>query len=195
MVDAVTLPDRVALDAITGRLFQTSVTGLGSGFEHRNIDWPLGRFQAQIGLAAMSLEDARAVLDFFYARRGRARAFYWLDKVEYIGSNELLGTGDGSRVAFQIVRNHTSGAVTYAQAIKYLVSGSLSVTVNGTPTAAYTLSNGVITLNTPPPAGQLVRASFQYYIPVRFDVDFVGLQQMGAGNYRFPDLRIIEVIE
>jgi uncharacterized protein (TIGR02217 family) len=52
------------------------------------------------------------------------------------------------------------------------VSGSVRVAVDGLATAAFALGEGgMVTLDTPPAAGAVVTASFDFDVPVRFAED------------------------
>lgn len=169
--DNVRLPEDIERDSVSSPRFQTTVTTLGRGAEQRNVDWAQQRCKFDISYGIQYEDDVKKVVDFFYARLGMARGFRFKDWSDYKGENELLGIGDGTKTAFQLVRNYVS-LVTYVRKILCPVAGSVSVTVDGSP-ALFGINNdtGVITLTAPAANGKEVRASFEFDVPVRFNSD------------------------
>lgn len=169
--DNVRLPDNIERESISAPRFQTSVVTLGKGAEQRNVDWAQQRLSFDISYGIQYEDDVKEVIDFFYARLGRARGFRFKDWSDYKAVDERLGTGDGVKTQFQLVRNYTS-SVTYVRKILCPVAGTVSVKVDGVA-ALYSidLATGIITLNTPAADGKAVTASFEFDVPVRFDSD------------------------
>ncbi|MEF3019366.1 DUF2460 domain-containing protein, partial [Pseudomonas aeruginosa] len=60
------------------------------------------------------LADLKA---FFLARAGRARGFLFKDHRDWKAEGQPLGTGDGQRKTFQLVRVYASGSVTIVRKI------------------------------------------------------------------------------
>lgn len=169
--DNVRLPDDIERESISAPRFQTSVVTLGKGAEQRNVDWAQQRLSFDISYGIQYETDVKVIVDFFYARLGRARGFRFKDWSDYKAVDEHLGTGDGVKTQFQLVRNYTS-SVTYVRKILCPVAGTISVKVDGVA-ALYSidLATGIITLNTPAADGKAVTASFEFDVPVRFDSD------------------------
>ena len=169
--DNVRLPDDIERESISAPRFQTSVVTLGKGAEQRNVDWAQQRLSFDISYGIQYETDVKVIVDFFYARLGRARGFRFKDWSDYKAVDERLGTGDGVKTQFQLVRNYTS-SVTYVRKILCPVAGTVSVKVDGVA-ALYSidLATGIITLNTPAADGKAVTASFEFDVPVRFDSD------------------------
>lgn len=155
--------------------FQTSVVTLGRGAEQRNVDWLQQRLKFDISYGIQYKENVDAVIAFFYARLGRARGFRFKDWSDYQADNQQIGTGDGVKTKFQLVKRYTS-LVTYVRKILCPVAGTIAVTVNGSPvTFTPDLATGEVTLASPPAAAAVVRATFEFDVPVRFDSDELSL--------------------
>jgi uncharacterized protein (TIGR02217 family) len=195
MFDDVRLPDEVERGARGGPTFQTSVTVLATGREQRNVDWATSRGRWQIGYGVQSKADFNEVIAFFYARQGRARGFKFKDWSDFQATAQTLGVGNGVLVDFPLVKAYTS-LVTYSRRITRPVVGSIAVTLNGTPTGAWTLQPlGIIRMTVAPAAAVVVAATFQFDVPVRFDTDEfrIELDTFDAGA--IPDLSIVELRE
>lgn len=173
--DDVRLPEEIERESRSMPRFQTSVVTLGRGAEQRNVDWLQQRLKFDISYGIQYKEDVDAVIAFFYARLGRARGFRFKDWSDYQANNQQIGTGDGSKTKFQLVKRYTS-LVTYVRKILCPVAGTIAVTVNGSPvTFTPDLATGEVTLASPPAAAAVVRATFEFDVPVRFDSDELSL--------------------
>jgi uncharacterized protein (TIGR02217 family) len=193
--DDVRLPDNIEKGAVGGPRFQTSIVKLGSGGEQRNSDWPSAQCEFDISYGIDSKADFMLVIAFFRARLGRARGFRFRDWSDYQGVNETLGTGNGTRTQFQIVRNYTS-LVTFARKITRIVSGTLTVTLDNVPTGSYTLtSTGLLTLSPAPANGVVVRASFEFDVPCRFDSDKLNINLETFDAASIETINVVELVE
>lgn len=84
----------------------------------------------------------------------------------------MLGSGDGSRRRFALVKRYGAGAAVQERAIRLPVAGSVRVSVNGMETAAFSLTDdGEVLMDAAPAAGAAVRAGFLFDVPVRFAED------------------------
>lgn len=108
------------------------------------------------------------LVSFFFRHRGRFDDFLFEDPADNAATDQLLGSGDGVRTQFQLLRRWQN----FAEPI-YSPKAISEVRVNGTPTAGYTVnaSTGIITFSSPPASGHAVRVDFTYYWRVRFEDD------------------------
>jgi uncharacterized protein (TIGR02217 family) len=170
--DDVRLPEEVESGSVAYPRFQTTIVTLGRGAEQRNVDWAQQRMKFDISYGISSEEEFMAVVNFFYARMGRARGFRFKDWTDYKVSNQYIGVGDGTRTKWQLFRRYSSGGVNYDRKIICPVSGSSTVYVDGSP-VSHTLNTttGEVTLAVAPAAAKNIYASFEFDVPVRFDSD------------------------
>src|SRR5690606_33286115 len=84
-------------------------------------------------------------------------------------TDQLLGTGDGSRRKFGLVKNYLG----FSREIFKPIEGSVRCAVNGIETTNFTVdwTTGVVTFSSPPLHGASVSAGFFFDVPVRFDSD------------------------
>ena len=204
--DEVRFPVSIARRASGGPERRTEIVTLGSGAEERNSRWAHSRRRYDAGLGVRSLDDIHAVIGFFEERRGRLHGFRWKDYADYKSCapgatvsrlDQALGTGDGVRRAFQLVKTYGANVRPYARTIAKPVAGTVVVAVAGLASTAFTLDavTGVLTFNigAAPALGAAVTAGFEFDVPVRFGSDrlAIDLAQFNAGG--IPDIAIVEV--
>jgi uncharacterized protein (TIGR02217 family) len=99
---------------------------------------------------------------------GPARAFRLRDPFDAAGTDELLGSGDGVRRRFVLVKHYDAAT----RRIVRPVAGSVRVAVDGVATQGFGVeAGGVVLLDSAPAAGAVVRASFAFDVVVRFAED------------------------
>jgi len=187
-----------------GPEFKTTVLGLSSGFEKRNIDWEYTKGSWDIGYGLRDKADAEEVLAFFYARQGRAHSFRFKDWTDFeIGDSDTstpqeIGIGDDAETQFQIVRRYTSGSQTFNRPITRPVSGTVEIYIDGVLQGggvSVDTSTGVVTFVTPPVAAESVGIICEFDVPVRFNVDKLDMRAFWSGNYSLPQIPVVEVRE
>lgn len=193
----VQLPEHIERGAQGGPTFSTRVVTLKNGIEYRNADWARARHRWDLGYGIQELADLQEVLEFFYARQGRLHSFRFKDWSDYLATDQLIGVGNGSQNEFQLVRVYSSGPSQYTRTVTKPVAGTVTVKGDGLPLAVIgtdTLT-GIVTLAGAPPLGIQITASFEFDIPVRFDVDSIpiNIQTFNAGT--ITSLPVIEVLE
>jgi uncharacterized protein (TIGR02217 family) len=171
MVDNVILDERIALGFRANPVWKTTVVQAANGREIRNAAWSDPIMQYDFSYNNLPIEDARALAAFFHGRRGRQRAFLLKAYDDYELESEAIGTGNGVLTQFQAIKTYDA-VNPWVRTIRHIKNGTLTVTVNGVPaTVASYSSTGMITLATPPAGSAIVRATCEYYVPVRFNVD------------------------
>jgi uncharacterized protein (TIGR02217 family) len=193
---AIRFPLDVALGARGGPERATDVVTLASGREERNSRWVHSRRRYNAGYGVKSRADMQAVLVFFEERRGRFHAFLWRDALDHAAADQQIGTGDGTAVSFQLTKKYGADFDSYLRPITKPVAGSVVVAVDGeaAPFAVDTLT-GVVTLETPPEPGAAVTASFEFDVPVRFDIDRLDIELTSFDAADAPSIPLIEVRE
>ncbi|MDO8838505.1 MAG: DUF2460 domain-containing protein [Parvibaculum sp.] len=200
-------PLAIGFGASGGPERRTEIVTLGSGHEERNSPWALSRRRWNAGLGLRALDDIHTLIEFFEARHGRLHGFRWHDRVDgkscapgasVAPADQLLGTGDGARLSFPLVKHYSSGGASYTRAIAKPVADSVRVAVGGIEMAAGTdftadPTAGLVAFTAAPEAGAMVTAGFEFDVPVRFDTDFldINLGAFDAGSV--PDVPIIEI--
>jgi uncharacterized protein (TIGR02217 family) len=202
----VRLPARLAFGCTGGIERRTEVTSLASGFERRSTPWAQGRRRYLIATATRPLDEAAQLVAFFEARRGRLAGFRFRDPADFkscapsaqpTASDQPLGTGDGERVDFPLIKTYGSGPDAVVRSIAKPVAGTVKVAVAGVALAsgAFTIdaATGLVTLSAAPAAGAMVSAGFEFDTPVRFDLDRLDLTMEGFAAARVAACALVEV--
>ncbi len=200
-------PTRISLKSRGGPERRTEIVTLSSGHEQRNTRWADSRRTYNAGYGVKSLDDVQKVLAFFEQQRGRLYGFRWKDHADFkscppskvpASDDQVLGSGDGTRQLFQLIKSYGNGSTEYRRTISRPVDGTVSVSIDGNIQADnidYTMdmSTGVISFITAPPMNAVVTAGFEFDVPVRFGSDKieVNLDAFNAGQV--PDISIVEI--
>jgi uncharacterized protein (TIGR02217 family) len=191
----VQFPSDISYGSSGGPQYATDVVASVSGHEQRNSSWSQARARYNIAHGVKTKAQLDALIAFFRARKGRAIGFRFKDWTDY-QATETIGTGDGVRTVFQLIKTYTSGAVTESRTIRKPVTGTVQVYVNAVLQASgvsIAYSTGEIIFAAPPAPGQLVSASFEFDVPVRFDTDTLSASLDAYGVHSWLDIPLMEV--
>lgn len=190
--DDVSFPLALGREAAVMPGFSTQVVTSAGGRETRNVGWSAARTRYDVGPGVRSEADMATLLAFFRARMGPARGFRLRDPFDFAAEDVALGTGDGMRRAFPLVKPYGETA----RRITRPVAGSVRVAVDGAATQAFAMAEGgVVMLDTAPAAGATVRASFTFDVPVRFAEDQLTVERATFLAGAAPSVPLIEVRE
>lgn len=177
----VRFPDNISRGARGGPERRTQIVELASGDEERNASWANSRRRYDVAYGIRRADDLAAVVAFFEARNGRLHGFRYKDWADYksaLPSQAINATdqqiGTGGQQTFQLAKRYTSGAQTWMRTIAKPVTGTVRVALGMVEQiSGWTLdaTTGVITFTTAPAGGVIVRAGFEFDVPVRFDSD------------------------
>lgn len=200
-------PLSISLGASGGPERRTEIVTLGSGREERNSPWALSRRRFNAGFGLKRLDDIHELIAFFEARHGRLHGFRWKDRADWKSAapsaavsplDQPLGTGDGERTSFQLVKTYVSGGASYTREIAKPVAGSIRIAIAGSEleegvgfTADYT--TGLVTFTSPPASGAAITAGFEFDVPVRFDTDYLDINLAAFDAGSLPDIPIVEI--
>ena len=176
-------PDNISRGARGGPERRTQVVELASGDEERNASWANSRRRYDVAYGIRRADDLAAVVAFFEARNGRLYGFRFKDWADYKSSlpsqavaptDQQIGTGTGALKTFLLSKRYTSGAQTWVRSIAKPVAGTIRVALGMVEQlSGWTVdtTTGVVTFTTAPAGGVIVRAGFEFDVPVRFDTD------------------------
>lgn len=201
-------PLDVSLQGRGGPERRTEIVTLGSNRESRNARWAHSRRRYEAGYGVKTLAQLAQVIAFFEERRGRLYGFRWRDRADFSScapgatpapTDQVLGTGDGARASFQLVKTYGGAFAPYHRAIAKPVAGSARIAVDGVemsaPDASIDSATGVVTFapSRIPPAGAVVSAGFLFDVPVRFDTDFLEIDMQAFEAGAIPKIPIVEI--
>jgi len=205
----VRFPLAIGFGATGGPERRTDVVLLASGHEERNQRWADSRRRYDAGTGVRSLGDLHALLAFFEERRGRLYGFRWRDRADWkscrpdetpSAADQAIGTGDGVRAAFQLVKSYGGAFAPYERAIAKPVAESVRVAVAGVEgTAGVDFSVDAATGSVTflpghiPPDRAAVTAGFLFDVPVRFDTDRLDINLAAFEAGEAPNVPVVEI--
>jgi uncharacterized protein (TIGR02217 family) len=192
----VRFPLDISLASRGGPERATDIVTLASGREERNSRWAHSRRRYNAGYGVKSRADMQAVLAFFEERRGRFHSFLWRDALDYAATDEAIGIGDGTTVAFQLTKKYGADFDPYLRPITKPVAESVVVKVDNVVTAvSIDALTGIVAFAAPPAEGAAITASFTFDVPVRFDTDRLDIELSSFDAADVPAIPLLEVRE
>ncbi|NBC88089.1 MAG: TIGR02217 family protein [Alphaproteobacteria bacterium] len=203
--DDVLYPFALGRSSAVAPEFSTSISVTASGHERRNALWSNARMHFDVGPGIRSETELAELIAFFRARHGPARGFRISDPFDHSSAgmtgvptafDQLLGTGDGVRADFQLMKSYGPGPEQQVRPITRPRGDSLLVSVGGVQTGDWTLGPlGVISLGSAPAEGAEVRAGFLFDVPVRFAEDRIDIAGINFAAGEAPSIPLIELRE
>lgn len=203
--DDLAYPLPLGRDATVAPEFSTNVATTASGHERRNSQWSDARLRFDVGPGIRSEAELGTLLAFFRARRGAARGFRLRDPTDFssnamtgapTAADQVLGTGDGVRSSFPLVKRYGSAPAEQVRRITRPVATSIAVSINGAAATGWTLAaGGMITFAQPPADGAVVRAGFLFDVPVRFAEDSLEIAGADFAAGEAPSVPLVELRE
>jgi uncharacterized protein (TIGR02217 family) len=179
----VRFPDNISRGARGGPERRTQIVELASGDEERNASWASSRRRYDVAYGIRRADDLAVVVAFFEARNGRLHGFRYKDWADYksglpsqaiTATDQQIGTGTGSLKTLQLTKRYVSGAQSWTRTIAKPVAGTVRVALGMVEQmSGWTVdtTTGVVTFTIAPGNGVVVRAGFEFDVPVRFDTD------------------------
>ena len=153
--------------------------------------WELGYDCLRASSSALEMQQMTA---FFNAAAGQIGHFLYCDPDDNQVSSQLIGVGDGSTTAFQLVRAFGG----YVEPI-WAPNVVSAITVGGIASSAWTVSSfdsatpGLVTFSSPPATGASIAVSFSFYFPCRFEDDRLTLKRFLTAFYSAEKIAIKSV--
>jgi uncharacterized protein (TIGR02217 family) len=206
-IPAYRLPEWIERGSQFGPTYRNVIQEAISGNEQRFAQWTkcrgVGDLSYGLQHSADPLGDFRAILSMFRGHFGSLYPFRFRDWSDYTATNEVFGTGDGIKTAFQLTMTYdpqyillgTQGSFFYVRAITLLASTPVIKDNNVVVTSGYSISSsGVITFATPPAATHQLTWNGEFDVPVRFDSDTLPVVLNEADLASVRSIPIKEVI-
>jgi uncharacterized protein (TIGR02217 family) len=198
-------PPEISYGSTGGPRRKTQIVTLKSGFEQRNSSWLHSRRSYDAGMGARNIDDLDAVISFWEARQGQLYGFRWKDWADYksclpranpTNADQIIGTGTGALTTFQLVKRYSSGGQEYARPIRKPVAGTLLVSLNNVnQPSGWTIdaTTGILTFAVAPGNGVVIKAGYEFDVPVRFDEEEIQISIEGFNAGAVPSIKIMEI--
>jgi uncharacterized protein (TIGR02217 family) len=191
-------PPEISYGAQGGPEFSTSVITVKSGQESRNQNWSESRIRWDVSTAIKNQTDLEELIAFFRARKGRAHAFRFKDWSDYTATTQIIGTGNGVATTFQLSKTYDDTLIQTTRVITRPVANTTRIFLNNVEQlSGWTVNTttGIVTFTSPVGNTVVVKASFQFDIPARFDTDSLRINIQNFNGYVGESINIVEIRE
>ena len=212
-------PTGISLNSMGGPQYNTEVVVMNSGHEQRNQIWTYPLHKYEIGYGIKDDYDLDVVRDHFHLASGRLHSFNYVDRSDSTSAtiataitdtdqflvqttDNTQRVGDGVETTFQIVKEYYSTdspqlvkqrLISKIQPGTAIVSlDSVSVPFGGSPSWTIDETTGIITFATAPGNNVVPKCGYEFYVPVRFDIDYFPATRIEPGFERVP-ITLVEV--
>ena len=206
----VRFPLAVALGGSGGPERKTEIVTTGSGREERIARWAHAKRKYDAGTGVKTIAALAEIVTFFEERRGRLFGFRWRDRLDWkscavtaqvSANDQVIGTGDGTKAAFQLVKTYGAAFAPYVRPITKPVSGTVKFAVAGISKvlgvdADVDVATGLLTFKPGkiPANGAVVTAGFEFDVPVRFDTDVFEVDFAAFVAGEIPKIPLVEIV-
>ncbi len=147
--------------------------------------------------AAQGYNELRELMGFHAQQAGAYLPFLYTDPTDNSVTGQLLGTGNASQTAFQLVRTLDSALPGggYAEPITNPAAVT-AVYLNGIVTSGNTFGTetGILTMASAPASGAVVTADFNYAFAVRFADDTADFENFMFQLWRLKQVKLVSVL-
>lgn len=191
-----TLPKFIAIFAVGGPRFSTSIANTISGRELRNPDFEYSLQRYRLKNCILSSNEFYVFNSFFRARKGQNFAFRMLDYADSIITNQIIARGDDQKTIFPLFKTYHDPIAPYKRRITKPILDSVKIYINDNIiTDALIDDNGFITLTHPLALNSVLKVDLIFEVAVRFSNDSFDYTIKDDGSIILSDIDLIEVID
>ena len=191
-------PTEISYGSIGGPEYSTNVATANNAREQRNINWSQARCVYNITHGVKTKEQLAELISFFRAHKGRAIGFRYKDWCDYSVDKQIIyDFADGQTKVFQLIKTYKVGELSEERIINKPVANTIKIYFNDKIVRkdSYMLDStiGKITFVKPPPKEISIKASFEFDVPVRFDVDRLESAIDSYSTYSWDNIILLEI--
>jgi uncharacterized protein (TIGR02217 family) len=179
----VRLPTALSFGSEFGPEFATDVVTLLEGAEQRNSRWREDKPRGDLRYSVRTLAYLQQLLAFVHARRGEAQSWRFKWHLDYQGTQQFVGIGDGATTQYQLLKIYDSGPQEFQYIKKIRKPVGPGFPIGNTYDSVILYQDGVqmffggytidyttggITLDNPLALGVTLTATYEFDWPMRF---------------------------
>jgi uncharacterized protein (TIGR02217 family) len=191
-------PEEIPIKSVTTIEFDTNVVTSKNGKESRTANRKC-RMIYNISSGMERRDNLDKITDFFRLVKGRGIGFRYRDWLDFHAERQVIAKSDGLTGEFQLIKvysNPLDGSLSYIREITKPLGGSVKIYIDDGETDQFEVdsSSGKIYMDTVPSENSIVRATFDFDVPVRFDTDRLEIHMQDRLTGEIGSMRIIEII-
>lgn len=167
----------------TGNNVIESVSGQRSAIGTRI--YPRHRWTLAYNFLRVNPAEYQALVGLYNACNGMFGIFLYQDATDNAVTGQVIGTGDGTKTAFPMIRSWASFVepVLAPHTVSKVYLDGVNQTSGWSVSAYGTATPGVLTFTSAPAAGKVITADFSFYFPCRFDSPTLSVKAIYSGIY------------
>lgn len=189
-------PESISFKSSSILEFNTSIFKSKNGSEQRNINWNYNKMKFNIINGIKKKEELDELITFFRNVKGRAYGFRFKDWTDYKAKKQYLGNGDNIKKQFQLIKSYkiNNNIIYYRKILKPVIS-TVKILINDIENKDFNidLTTGLITFNIPPESNSIIKADFEFDVPVRFDNDIIEISMNSINSGIIKEINLIEI--
>jgi len=190
----VRFPLHLAFGTRGGPVRPTEILQFANGSETRNAKTRHSRRQYNAIAGLKSREQVIELLDFYESRSGPLYGFRFRDPLDNSADNPI-GIGDGAQRNFELIKRYGAEPHLYVRPIAKPVEDTIRVFVDDIERpVSVDYQRGIIQFQIPPNAGAIIRAEFEFDVPVRFASESLDIVLDDFGAAQIQDIPLIEIL-
>lgn len=169
-----------------GPAASTRITMLRNKAERRNAQWDQSQHSFTVPFQNLLQPEYIPIKQMHLNRRGAWGCFLYRDRLDSAADNDVFAVAEAGQDTFQLAKVSELSGVQYFRYVDALytpdpsdlaeaVESVITVTVDDTPTSAYTVDpdTGVIVFDSPMTGGEVLKWSGGFSVWVRFQNDYL----------------------
>lgn len=184
--DDILFPTDISFRSPGGPRYANKTVELPSGWDVVDIKRATPIYGWDVGYGARKANKLYDLYQLFLVTRGGAYRFLFKWPQDFkschgdhriqpvTALDQVIGTATAGQTQFQLIKTYTVGSLDLVRIIYKPKAGTLKVSVNGSEElAGWTMNatTGIITRSVPLAGGEVIRAGYEFYFPVKFGSD------------------------
>jgi len=168
------LSRKVSVGFSGGPMWNTRIVDMANGQDRRNAEWSLPHHKFTADYTLLDPVAQNEILIAFWAARGQKDSFRFKDWNDFKAIDQAMANGDGTATPRQLTKTYTFGPTSFVRTIVLPIASTVAITANGVALPVTTNeTTGMVTPVGSWPTGQVIKATFEFDVRVRFAADFV----------------------
>lgn len=170
--------------------WDTTVKISGSGKRKTMTTRAYPKWLIECSYTALTHKEITQIAGFLGTVKGQLKPFLWLDMEDYRQAGINIGTGDGIKQRFQLLRSWPG----FVEPVLDIVPNTLIIYQGSNIFKDFILEdNGIIYFPIPPPAGIKLTADFKYYWRVSLEEDDLTWEIFWYNFYKLNSFKVVTV--
>lgn len=190
-------PIDISYGSSGGPLYDSEILTTISGGEIRNLNTPRAKMYFDVSPGIKNKKQIDKILAFFRICHGRQKGFRLKDWVDFQGIKEKVIIIDKKTI--QLIKTYKFNDDIYEERlISKPVPGTVTIYINKRRISNQDLeinhSNGRVKFkNYTTKSTDIITASFEFDVPVRFDLDYLPIIIESCDVFALPEIPLIEI--